>query len=85
MKRDAKTKYYQQYFETYKWKSSKVWKGIKSIVKLNTTSKKYISLIDNKGFNVTDPSKIANLFNNYLLVRQLIRPFLILKLILETS
>ena len=37
MKRDAKTKYYQQYFETYKWKSSKVWKGIKSIVKLNTT------------------------------------------------
>ena len=40
MKRDAKTKYYQQYFETYKWKSSKVWKGIKSIVKLNTTSKK---------------------------------------------
>ena len=65
MKRDAKTKYYQQYFETYKWKSSKVWKGIKSIVKLNTTSKKDISLIDNKGFNVTDPSKIANLFNNY--------------------
>ena len=65
MKRDAKTKYYQQYFETYEWKSSKVWKGIKSIVKLNTTSKKDISLIDNKGFNVTDPSKIANLFNNY--------------------
>ena len=46
MKRDAKTKYYKQYFETYKWKSSKVWKGIKSIVKLNTTSKKDISLIE---------------------------------------
>ena len=65
MKRDAKTKYYQHYFETYKWKSSKVWKGIKSIVNLNNTSKKDISLIDNKGFTVTDPSKIANLFNNY--------------------
>ena len=64
MKRDAKTKFYQQYCETYKWESSKVWKGIKSIVKLNTTSKD-ISLIDNKGSNVTDPSKIANLFNNY--------------------
>ena len=48
MKRDAKIKYYQEYFETHKSKASYIWEGIKPIVKLSTSSKKDISLIDDK-------------------------------------
>ena len=65
MKRDVKLKYYQEYFETHESKASYIWKGIKSIAKIRTSSKKDISLIDDKGLNVTGPIKIAKLFNNY--------------------
>ena len=65
IKREAKIKYYQEYFEKHKSKSSYIWKVIKSIVKLNTSSKKDINLIDEKGTNITDPYRIANVFNKY--------------------
>ena len=61
MKREAKIKYYQEYLEKHKSKSSYIWKGIKSIVKLNTSSKKDINLIDEKGIRF----RIANVFNKY--------------------
>ena len=64
-KRDAKKKYYKEYFERHKGNSSFIWKGIKSIVKLTSSSKKDITLINEKGKYINDPQKIANIFNSY--------------------
>ena len=64
MKRDAKTVYYKKFFEKNKSNLSLIWKGIKSIVKINLSSlKKDITIIDDKGKNITDPIKTSNLFN----------------------
>ena len=40
MKRDAKSKYYKEYFEMHKDKTASIWKGIRSLVKLKSSSKK---------------------------------------------
>ena len=40
MKRERKTIYYKNFFEANKNNSSKIWKGIRSIVNLNGTSKR---------------------------------------------
>ena len=48
MKRDCKLNYYKEYFEANKNKMSSIWKGIRSIVNINNSSKKEIKLIDNK-------------------------------------
>ena len=40
-----------------------VWKGMRSIVNLNNTSKKDIKILNENGKKVTDPPKIVNLFN----------------------
>ena len=42
-----------------------VWKGIKSLVNITTSSKKDINLLNNKGKKITDPLQIAELFNNH--------------------
>ena len=65
MKRDSKLNYYKEYFEANKNKMSSIWKGIRSIVNINNSSKKEIKLIDNKGRKITDPLKIAEQFNNH--------------------
>ena len=65
LKRDAKIAYYKEFFETHKEKSSDIWKGIKSIVRINSTSRKDITLLDFNGKNVTDPKLISNIFNNF--------------------
>ena len=44
---------------------SNIWKGIRSIVNLNNTSKKDIKMLNNNGKKVTDPQKIVNLFNEH--------------------
>ena len=44
---------------------SSIWKGIRQIVNINNTSKKDIMLLNNKGKKVTDPRKIAKLFNDH--------------------
>ena len=49
MKRERKTIYYKNLFETNKNNSSKIWKGIRSILNLNGTSKRDIKIIDHKG------------------------------------
>ena len=42
MKRDSKFKYYKEYFELHKENSASIWKGIRSRVKLKSSSKIYI-------------------------------------------
>ena len=65
MKRDSKVKYYKNYFEHNKAKSSSIWRGIRSLVKISSKSRKDIKIIDEKGNYISDPLKIANLYNSY--------------------
>ena len=54
-KRDNNFKYYQEYFELHKDKSSSIWKS----------PKKDISIVDDKGVIISDQVKICNQFNNF--------------------
>ena len=63
LKRDAKKSYYKEYFQFHKVNSTAIWKGIKSIVNVNSKIKRDITLIDNQGKNISNPTMIANLFN----------------------
>ena len=65
MKRDGRVEYYHRFFDENKRKSSVIWKGIRSIVNINSTSRKDIKLLNDKGKNVCDPIKIAELLNKY--------------------
>ena len=65
MKRDAKKNYYKEFFETNRTNLSLMWKGIRSIVKIRSSSKRDITLIDVNGKKITDPKMIANFFNNF--------------------
>ena len=58
MKRDAKSKYYKEYFEMHKDKAASIWKGIRSLVKLKSSSKKDVSIIDDKGVIISDQEKM---------------------------
>ena len=42
-----------------------IWKGIKSIVNITTSSKKDVNIINNKARKITDPLQIAEQFNNH--------------------
>ena len=48
MKHKSKINYYKNLFEMNKANTSKIWKGIRSLVKINSSSKKDIKIIDNK-------------------------------------
>ena len=65
MIRDSKFKYYKEYFELHKDKSASIWKGIRSLVKLKSSSKKDTSIVDDKGVIISDQVKICNQFNNF--------------------
>ena len=67
LKRESKKDYYKNYFERFKSKSSSIWKGIRSIVNINQSQRKDIKIINENGNNVSDPTKIANLFNNFFI------------------
>ena len=57
MKRDSIIDYYRKYFEANKYKASSTWKGNRSIVNIQKTSKKDIKLLNDKGKNMSDPQK----------------------------
>ena len=59
LKRDE---YYHRFFDENKRKSLAIWKGIRSIVNVNSTTRKDIKLLDEKGKNVCDPNKITELY-----------------------
>ena len=60
LRNKRKTIYYKNFFEANKNNSSKIWKGIRSIVNLNGTSKRDIKIIDHKGKIIIDQQCIAN-------------------------
>ena len=63
--RDAKSKYYKDFFEKHKLTAVKVWKGIKSLI--NTKTIKHCKIINIKIRNTitSDGSKTSNHFNKY--------------------
>ena len=65
MKRQSKIDYYKKYFEVNKSKSKSIWKGIRSIVNINSNSRRDIKLLNEDGKFITDSKKIANTFNKY--------------------
>ena len=65
MKRERKINYYKNFFEMNKANTSKIWKGTRSLVKINSSSKKDIKIIDNKGRKIINPISIANYFNDF--------------------
>ena len=65
MKTDNRVEYYHRFFDENKKKISAIWEGIRSIVNINTTSRKDIKLLIDIGKTVCDPHKIAELLNKY--------------------
>ena len=65
MKRDSKIDYYRKYFEANKNKASSIRKGNRSIVNIQNSPKKDIKLLNDQDSNISDPKKIADLFNKY--------------------
>ena len=65
MKRDANSKYYKENFEMHKDKTASIWKGIRYLVKIKSSSKKDISIIDDKGVIISDQEKICNQVNHF--------------------
>ena len=65
MKQESKIDYYRKYFEANKNKTSSIWKGIRSILNIQNSSKIDIKLINDKGKNISDRKKIVELFKKY--------------------
>ena len=65
LKRESKITYYNNFFEINKNKSSIIWKGIRSLVNIRSSSKKIISLIDENGSKIIIPQSISTHFNKY--------------------
>ena len=57
--------YYSQYFEKNITKSSEIWKGIRSLVNIKSSSKDKISLLDENNNLINDEIEIVNKFNDY--------------------
>ena len=69
MKRDAKSKYCKEYFAMHKDKTASIWRGIRSLVKLKSSSKKDKSIIDDKGVIISDQEKfVINLIISLLIL-----------------
>ena len=64
-KRDSKKAYYTSYFENNKYKSSEIWKGIRSLVNINSTTSFNIKLLDENNKLIINPKKISNIFNDH--------------------
>ena len=65
--RKGKIKYFQNYFEKHKSNMKMLWSGIKSVINTNTkTQFSNISHVLDKGTQVNDPVKMANILNYYL-------------------
>ena len=61
---DAKKSYWTSYFDQSKNDMKKTWKGIRQIVNIKNPSISNTTQINLNGTNLTDPTQIANAFNN---------------------
>ena len=60
IQRDSKIKYYKNYFEINKKKTSVIWEGIRSLVNIKPPNKTVITSLDSEGKSISDLIKIAN-------------------------
>ena len=63
--RTGKKAYYKKYFSEHRNNLQKIWKGIKEIINIKSKNFDHLTCIQEGDHNITDPSKIANSFNNY--------------------
>ena len=63
--RTSKKDYYDRYFTQHKNNLGKTWQGIKQIINMKTKNSDYPSCIIHEGKTITDPTEIANKFNNF--------------------
>ena len=56
LKRKSKVNYYKDFFEKNKTKTSTIWKGINSIVKLKHSYSNNLRIIDDNGSIISDPT-----------------------------
>ena len=64
-KRDSKKVYYTSYFEKNKYKSSEIWKGIRSLINIKSSKTSNIKLMDANKNLISDPKKVSNIFNDH--------------------
>ena len=63
--RASKKDYYNKYFSKHKNNLGKTWQGIKQIISMKNKNSDYPSCIIHDGVTITDPTEIANKFNNF--------------------
>ena len=63
--RNAKKKYYNEYFQNNLKNMKNTWSGIKGIVNLNKKNYSSITSLNYKGKNLTDDKDMANAFNEF--------------------
>jgi len=61
MKRDSKTKYYEEFFERNKMKTAEIWKGIKSIVNMKSANTSSYKLLDSSNNLISNHKLMANI------------------------
>ena len=64
-KRQGKRNHYTLRFEKIKNKSKDIWKGIRSLVNVKAAKTSSIKLMDENSNLISDPSQIANIFNDH--------------------
>ena len=63
--RNNKKDYYDRYFTKHKNNLSKTWQGIKEIINIKNKASDYPTCIIVDGVTITDPTQIANKFNEF--------------------
>ena len=56
-KRKSKNAYFSAYFDKNKYKSSEIWKGIRTLVNIKSSKSSSIKLLDGNNNLITDPKK----------------------------
>ena len=64
-KRQGKRNYFTSRFEKNKNKSKDIWKGIRSLVNIKNAPSSSIKLMDDNKNLISDPTQIANIFNDH--------------------
>ena len=61
----SKITYYRNYFVKHKENLQKTWQGIKDIINVKNKNMDFPSCIYDNDQNITDPTEIADKFNNF--------------------
>ena len=61
----SKQKYYERFFKNNLNNLKNIWKGIRNLIAIKHSSASNAHMLTHKGATVTDPLRIANIFNDY--------------------